>query len=144
MWSLIEYLLHRFLFHSEDELPENNGTFQYAHFLIHGVHHAFPMDRYRLVFPILPGLSLGFLIYQLTGIVRFFLPPLHQDTIFAGIIIGYVCYDMIHYYVHHSKPSVQYLRNMKSYHMKHHYKNNADGFGISNKIWDYAFGTVLK
>jgi len=32
---------------------------------------------------------------------------------------------------------------MKTYHMKHHYANWNDGFGVSSKLWDYAFGTVL-
>lgn len=40
--SLVEYLLHRFLFHGEDYwLPEKAG-FMAFHFMIHGIHHAFP------------------------------------------------------------------------------------------------------
>jgi 4-hydroxysphinganine ceramide fatty acyl 2-hydroxylase len=43
-WSLLEYSLHRFLFHCEEKLPDK-GAFLYFHFLIHGIHHAFPMDK---------------------------------------------------------------------------------------------------
>ena len=40
-WSLTEYLIHRFIFHSEEYLPA--GKFWYLlHFLLHGIHHAFP------------------------------------------------------------------------------------------------------
>lgn len=40
-WSLTEYLIHRFVFHSEEYLPA--GKIWYlAHFLLHGIHHAFP------------------------------------------------------------------------------------------------------
>lgn len=42
LWSLIEYVLHRFAFHSEDKwLPKNNVAIT-VHFLFHGIHHAFP------------------------------------------------------------------------------------------------------
>jgi 4-hydroxysphinganine ceramide fatty acyl 2-hydroxylase len=41
-WTLLEYLIHRFVFHGEDVwLPENNTAYV-AHFLLHGIHHAFP------------------------------------------------------------------------------------------------------
>lgn len=40
-WTLTEYLIHRFIFHSEEYLPEGKGWFL-AHFLLHGIHHAFP------------------------------------------------------------------------------------------------------
>jgi hypothetical protein len=51
-WTICEYILHRFLFHMEDK-PYflNNRYFFVAHFLLHGIHHAFPNDYYRIVFP---------------------------------------------------------------------------------------------
>ena len=58
IWTLTEYVLHRFFFHAEDYwLPKNPKIFAY-HFLIHGIHHAFPMDKFRLVFPVLPAYGL--------------------------------------------------------------------------------------
>ena len=43
-FTLIEYCLHRFLFHMDENLP-NNRLIITLHFLIHGVHHFLPMDR---------------------------------------------------------------------------------------------------
>lgn len=40
-WTLFEYLAHRFVFHSEDYLPEKRGWYL-LHFMIHGIHHSFP------------------------------------------------------------------------------------------------------
>lgn len=41
-WSLLEYSIHRFVFHGEEYwLPESNFAYV-AHFLLHGIHHAFP------------------------------------------------------------------------------------------------------
>jgi len=59
-WTILEYSIHRWFFHSEEQLPENPHVIAF-HFLIHGVHHAFPMDRYRLVFPIVAAYVLFFL-----------------------------------------------------------------------------------
>jgi len=49
-WTIIEYVLHRCLFHLDDHLP-NNRVALTLHFLLHGIHHYLPMDKYRLVMP---------------------------------------------------------------------------------------------
>lgn len=65
----------------------------------------------------------------------------HGYALGGGILFGYVAYDCIHYYVHHGKVITQYLRDMKTWHMDHHYKEANEGFGITSKIWDVVFGT---
>jgi 4-hydroxysphinganine ceramide fatty acyl 2-hydroxylase len=42
-FSLLEYVLHRFLFHSEKYLFDNKIV-RYLHFLLHGIHHMLPVD----------------------------------------------------------------------------------------------------
>lgn len=44
--------------------------------------------------------------------------------------------------LHHSRLPA-YVREMKKYHLAHHYKNFELGFGVTSKIWDYVFNTVL-
>lgn len=44
IWTLCEYILHRFFFHYDEKLPDNNFVIM-IHFLFHGIHHAFPMDK---------------------------------------------------------------------------------------------------
>ena len=138
-WTFFEYLMHRFLFHSEEKLPANRFVFVF-HFLFHGIHHAFPQDPGRLVFPILPGviiLSSKLYSYHL-------LFPSHvANFVFTGLVIGYIIYDMIHYFVHHAS-SLGFLENRKIYHQKHHHKNPNKGFGVSSPLWDLVFGTYLS
>lgn len=43
IFSFTEYMLHRFLFHSEGYLP-NSRILRYIHFFTHGVHHMLPSD----------------------------------------------------------------------------------------------------
>jgi sterol desaturase/sphingolipid hydroxylase (fatty acid hydroxylase superfamily) len=33
---------------------------------------------------------------------------------------------------------------LKQYHLRHHYKDDDVGFGISSPLWDYVFGTTRK
>lgn len=44
IWSLLEYGLHRFLFHVDEWLPDHQMAFT-LHFTLHGFHHYLPMDR---------------------------------------------------------------------------------------------------
>lgn len=43
-WTVLEYGMHRFLFHIDDILPDH-PVFLTLHFLLHGIHHYMPMDR---------------------------------------------------------------------------------------------------
>lgn len=43
-WTLLEYSLHRFLFHLDDMLPDHPVALLF-HFTLHGIHHHMPMDR---------------------------------------------------------------------------------------------------
>ena len=139
LWELVEYLLHRFVFHCEDALPDN-GAALFAHFMAHGIHHAFPMDRYRLVFPIVPGYSLGIMLYSVYWLL---FPSAYVRLLFAGTLIGYIQYDLTHYYLHHSRPHFARFRELKTYHMLHHYRDPLNGYGITSKVFDKLFGTLL-
>lgn len=44
IWTILEYGLHRFLFHIDELLPDH-PVFLTLHFLLHGIHHYMPMDR---------------------------------------------------------------------------------------------------
>jgi 4-hydroxysphinganine ceramide fatty acyl 2-hydroxylase len=44
IWTFTEYVLHRFFFHIDEKLPDNSYAIL-THFLFHGIHHAFPMDK---------------------------------------------------------------------------------------------------
>src|SRR3954468_13249976 len=54
LWTLVEYWIHRTVFHFEPE----NGLGARLHWMVHGVHHDHPNDPRRLVLP--PALSIPF------------------------------------------------------------------------------------
>ncbi|KAJ9597962.1 hypothetical protein L9F63_011163 [Diploptera punctata] len=62
----------------------------------------------------------------------------------AGITLGYVTYDLMHFYLHYGSPEAgSYLYYMKRYHNQHHFTHHETGFGISSNFWDKIFGTEI-
>ena len=87
IWTLAEYVLHRFLFH----FRPRTAWQERVSFLFHGVHHAQPRSKTRLVMPPAVSIPLAALFYGLfylvvgvvlgqavTGLHRFF-PALSPD-----------------------------------------------------------------
>lgn len=99
LWTLIEYTLHRCLFHIDNHLPDNR-VFITLHFLLHGVHHYLPMDRYRLVMPPALFVILATPFWYLVHAV-FSYSWYAATAVYCGGIFGYVCYDLTHYFLHH-------------------------------------------
>jgi 4-hydroxysphinganine ceramide fatty acyl 2-hydroxylase len=133
-WSIIEYWLHRTFFHWVPKGPLGERI----HFLAHGVHHSWPKDKYRLVMP--PAVSIS-LFWAFLGIFFLALGPRLVWPFQAGFVVGYMSYDMTHYYVHHYNPKTRYGLALKKHHMLHHFKDPTKPFGVSSMLWDYVFGT---
>lgn len=133
-WTLAEYWLHRLFFHWQP--PGKWG--ERLHFLVHGVHHTWPKDKYRLVMPPAVSISLYFIFL---GIFWFTLGPLYAWGFHSGFVVGYMFYDLTHYYLHHYSPKTEYGRRLKKNHMLHHFKDPTRRFGVSNMVWDKVFGT---
>ncbi|KAK9772307.1 putative Ceramide very long chain fatty acid hydroxylase [Seiridium cardinale] len=140
LWSLIEYILHRFLFHLDYYLPDNRVGIT-AHFLLHGVHHYLPMDKYRLVMPPTLFIVLATPFWKLAHTIFYW--NWHMGTaVFCGGIFGYICYDLTHYFLHHQNLPLWY-KGLKKYHLAHHFLDYELGFGVTSKFWDQVFGTEL-
>ena len=59
----------------------------------------------------------------------------------AGVLAGYLVYDMTHYFVHHGKARGRWGKFLKSYHLAHHHKHQHRMFGVSQPFWDFVFRT---
>ena len=59
VWSIAEYVIHRWVFHFHPK----SAFMKKLHFMFHGVHHDFPQDSMRLVMPPAVSLPLGFIFY---------------------------------------------------------------------------------
>ena len=142
-------------------LPDNRLAIT-THFLLHGLHHYLPMDKYRITtspfyFFIFASPFYRFIHYLMPG------DWYGAIAVFCGWLFGFVYYDIIHYILHHksyvnpicfARPKcdlglkVLYrvpksLMHMKRYHLQHHYYDYENGFGVTTRFWDRVFGTEL-
>ena len=134
MWTLFEYWLHRVVFHFEPAA----GIGARLHWIIHGVHHDHPNDPLRLVMPPAVSVPLAALVFALLYLA---FGSVYAPGLGAGFFAGYLVYDMLHYYLHHSRPHGRLGRILRERHMRHHFQDETRGFGISAPYWDEVFGT---
>jgi 4-hydroxysphinganine ceramide fatty acyl 2-hydroxylase len=157
-WSIVEYSLHRFVFHftprtfTIKNLVVPVYLLQTMHFLLHGIHHIAPMDDGRLVAPIpmavtgfslvvlLPLSPFAFALYYLNRAL-FATAVLYMLSFVSGFASGYLVYDLTHYYLHHGEPMNKYFQILKSNHMKHHYQHHDKHFGVSGVLMDFIGST---
>lgn len=134
-WTFFEYAMHRIIFHW-DAKSDLGKRFV---FLFHGLHHDDPDDPTRLVFPPVPAIAIVSLIYLGFQAV---LPAWSFHVFLASFIVGYLCYDYIHYATHHFPMTSTVGRYLKKYHLQHHFQHAPAKYGVSNPLWDYVFKTV--
>ncbi len=139
IWTLAEYLVHRFVFHYEPHNPQVQRIF----FMFHGVHHAQPQCKTRLVMPpaaSIPGAIIAYgLFYFVVGTI--FGTPTWVTPMFSGFVMGYLAYDLVHYATHHLPMKGRLMKYLKRYHMLHHFKTPNERYGVSSPVWDMVFRT---
>jgi dihydroceramide fatty acyl 2-hydroxylase len=127
-WSLLEYLLHRWAFH---RFPRGFGA-------RHMGHHARLYEKRLALAPLrtsIGGAVLHAVIFVgLLGTAG--LAPL------AGLLAGYLAYEVVHYRAHYVKPRSRWARRMRQHHMLHHHRDRDARFGVLTTFWDRVFGTL--
>lgn len=135
VFTLVEYLMHRYLFHLPATTPKK-ANLQYT---LHGVHHEYPKDKERLAMP--PIMSIAIATFLL-----FFFKLFLGDLVFAflpGFLVGYAGYLCMHYILHTFKaPKNGSFNFLWANHAVHHYKDQTKAFGVSSPLWDYVFRTM--
>jgi len=135
IWTLVEYVMHRFLFHY---MPPDKPWAQRLHFIFHGVHHDYPSDAKRLVLPPSVSIPLATAFYFLFNAI---LPVNYIYGFFPAFLLGYLFYDESHYAIHHFNFKGNIWKKIKQHHMLHHYQDPAKGYGVSSPLWDKIFGS---
>ncbi len=135
LWTITEYVLHRFVFHWNAK----SRAGKYFVFLFHGLHHDDPQDATRLVMPPVPAIIIVSLLWMLFSTV---FPYKYIDVLMGFFLIGYLCYDYIHYATHHFAMTSKIGRFLRKYHLQHHYGGEKSKYGVSSPLWDYILKTV--
>ena len=134
VWTLTEYVMHRFVFHFQP----NSEFGKKIHFIFHGVHHDYPRDKKRLVLPPSVSIPLAALFYYMFSQ---FLSHQLLLAFFPGFLLGYLIYDMLHYAMHHYNFKSGIMKKVKQHHMVHHYDEPTKGYGVSSSLWDIILST---
>ncbi len=135
LFTLLEYLVHRFLYHLPTVYQEGKIAF-----VLHGIHHKYPRDKKRLVMPPILSVAISAIIL---GII-YFLLGVNGFPFTGGFLFGYAAYLSVHYAVHAFKAPNNILKHLWINHSIHHYQNDEKAFGVSSPLWDYVFGTIPK
>jgi sterol desaturase/sphingolipid hydroxylase (fatty acid hydroxylase superfamily) len=127
IWSLLEYLIHRFGLH---------GIAYFA--AMHDMHHSDP--RALVGSPV--WLSLGAFCCGALLPLWLLIGVRDACSVTAGLMLGYFWFGLLHHRIHHSHPSRgTYLWRLKRRHALHHYGRTPCNFGVITSVWDRMFGT---
>lgn len=132
-WTLMEYVLHRFIFHIVSENPK----MQRVIYKLHGIHHEYPRDRERLFMPPVPSIFVATFFFT----TQYLIFGWNVLAFFPGFLFGYLMYGSMHYAIHAFTPP-NFLKALWRNHHLHHYKYPEKGFGVSSVIWDHVFRTI--
>jgi sterol desaturase/sphingolipid hydroxylase (fatty acid hydroxylase superfamily) len=135
VWSLTEYLLHRYLFHFEPR----SALLQRTVFIIHGNHHADSNDPLRNLMPPIVSIPVGLLVWVAALAVA---GPAGTWLLF-GFMSGYVAYDIVHYACHQFPMKRRLGRMLKAHHMRHHHLKTKGNYAITGMVWDRVFATRI-
>ncbi|KTD12090.1 Fatty acid hydroxylase superfamily protein [Legionella gratiana] len=134
LWTFIEYTMHRFIFH----LPINTKWANKISYIIHGIHHKDPHDPLRLVAPPLMSLPIGLIFLYIYSKV------FTSNNLFSflfGFTLSYLCYDYLHWALHHSKSKNKLIYYLRRNHAIHHHRTPPRRFGVTSPLWDFIFNT---
>ena len=97
---------------------------------------------FRLVMPPVLLLLLSIPVY---GFFSMIFPQWFVWGSWPGGLAGYLAYDLLHYETHHCVVAgrTAYVRELRRYHMKHHFKYPRLGYGVSSVFWDVVFNTAI-
>ncbi|MHA6279581.1 sterol desaturase family protein [Salinimicrobium sp. CAU 1759] len=135
-FTLVEYLMHRYLYH----IPATTERRKKISYTMHGVHHDHPKDKTRLAMPPVLSLLIATILFILYRAVL-------GDLVFgflAGFLVGYAGYLAIHYSVHVFRVPNNILKVLWHHHAIHHYREDDRAFGVSSPFWDHVFGTMPR
>ena len=133
IWSLFEYVVHRFVNHSA------NGSARW-NWDDHNYHHSHPHDVgefvYTLRFSAPVGLGcacLGFMSFEQGG---------DGLSCVAGFWLGYLLYEWIHLCSHLPEANQPaWLWAWSATHRRHHISREPGNYGFITSLWDRVFGS---
>ncbi len=129
VWTLLEYVLHRWVLHRVPLIAP-----------LHDAHHRAPRELRGT--PTWVTLAIIWIV--------FFLPAWSiwsvtvASGLTAGVMTGYWWYGILHHVSHHGRPALlaAWMSKCVRRHLRHHYAKRPVNFGFTTALWDHLFGTA--
>jgi len=137
-WTLIEYVLHRFIFHYSPRSAFGKKVVYAAHLS----HHENPRATNRLFSSLLVSVPIATPYVLLSWIVTGSIQA--ASYLFAGLTAGYFCYEWLHFQAHHRRPRLRIFRYLRKYHLLHHYQTPELRFGVTSPLFDVILRTFRR
>ena len=135
-WTLIEYFLHRHVFH----WTKGKEPWRTLASGLHMDHHRSANEEDLILAPPLVSLIFGTLVYFVFALItRSFATAALLET---GVFLGYLAYEWVHFSAHRFQPRSPIGKYLKQYHLRHHFKEPHRVFGVTSPLWDFIFGTA--
>ena len=133
-WSLLEYVIHRWLGHDRRFIRNPFGTEHTAH---HSRGNYFAAAWKKAVVA-------GGALVTLSVVATFVVGPQLGSAYAAGLVGFYLCYEVIHRLEHVRPAATAYGRWARRHHFHHHFHNPSRNFGVTSPIWDVVFATLAR
>lgn len=132
LWTLLEYLMHRFLGHEH----KGKNFFKAEH----GQHHA----KYNYFAPAYKKALLALVVSVLLFVVLHLIMAASVVLAFLTGFLGmYIMYEAMHYRFHIRKPVAKPFIILRKHHFYHHFHNPKTNHGVTTRFWDRVFGTFV-
>jgi sterol desaturase/sphingolipid hydroxylase (fatty acid hydroxylase superfamily) len=131
LWTLLEYLLHRFVFH--EQVLGRGPASEHAQHHVRVSWFAPWSAKLRLAALILPVLSAA---AWLAGGAAVGVP------LISGTVASWLIYERLHRSIHVRAPRGPYGRWARRHHLHHHFRNPRANHGVTTPLWDRVFGTL--
>lgn len=131
-WTLLEYGLHRFVFHA-DLLGRPFAADHLKHHAQVDWFVAFWKKALTAAIVVLPLGALGAALVGRPGAAWA-----------VGVIGAWLAYEVLHRRIHVAAPIGAYGRWARRHHLAHHFVSPRTNHGVSSPIWDLAFGTLAR
>jgi dihydroceramide fatty acyl 2-hydroxylase len=137
-WSLIEYGLHRFVFHYDAKSQLGRKLL----YQVHLSHHDNPAATNRIFASLFLSVPLAAAYWLLGWVITASWAA--TSYLFIGMSAGYFFYEWLHFQCHHGQSHLRILRYLRKYHLLHHYKTPELRFGVTSPLFDLVFGTFRR
>ncbi len=135
LWTFIEYIMHRFVFHLTKVKEPWRSLFSELHI----AHHRDTEDPGLIIAPpvvtLVDSVFIFLILWGVTWNWGFAL------VLLAGIDLGYIFYEWAHFGAHEFNWKRGPLGYMRRHHLYHHFKKPSEAFGVTVPLWDIFFGT---